>query len=411
MRILILGINFYPELTGIGKYTGEMCAYLAAEGHEVRVVTAPPYYPHWEVQKPYRAGQYRSETWKRARVYRCPLWVPRNLTGLKRVVHLGSFTLSSLLPMLMQIGWRPQLVIGIAPAIASAPVALLVARLCGSRAWLHIQDFELDAAFNLGLLSSATIGMRILAALEHYLVGAFDTVSTISDRMCERLLAKGVASGKIVLFPNWVDTEQIYPLDRCGNPFRQLLGLQESDTALLYSGNMGQKQGLEIIVEAARLAQHIPHIHFVLSGEGSARSSLVAMAEGLSNVHFLPIQPQEELNSLLNLADIHLLPQRADAADLVMPSKLTGMLASGRPVIATAHADTEIGHVLAECGVLAPPGDAHALIDRIAALVDSPEEMARLGRLGREYAVRNLDRQGVLARFTETASRLGQQKA
>ena len=399
MRILILGINFAPVLIGIGKYTGEMAAYLADKGHDVRVVSAPPYYPHWEVQKPYRAGRYRREDWQGVRIVRCPLWVPGRISGFKRVIHLASFSFSSLLPMLWQVGWRPQTVIAVAPAISSAPTALLVARLCGARAWLHIQDFEVDAALNLGLLSSPSISVRFLCAMERDLLRRFDTVSTISGRMCGRLRAKGVSEQKIVLFPNWVDTDQVYPLGQKPNPYRQALGLSESDQVLLYTGNMGQKQGLEIIIEAARQMAHAPHLHFVLCGDGAERASLVARAAGLRNVHFLPTQPPEKLNTLLNLADIHLLPQRADAADLVMPSKLTGMLASGRAVIATVDPGTEIAEVLRECGVITPPGDAQALANRISELLNSPEEMARLGRLARQFALRALDKNAVLEQF------------
>ncbi len=399
MRILILGLNFFPELTGIGKYTGEMAAYLAGKGHEVRVVTAPPYYPYWAVQKPYRAWRYQQETCEGVRVYRCPLWVPKKISGLNRVLHLGSFALSSLPPVLMQIAWRPQRVLTVIPAISTAPIGLLAARLCGAKAWLHVQDFEVDAALNLGLLPSETLGMRMIRAVERDLLRAFDVVSTISNRMCERLAAKGVSAEKTVLFPNWVDTEQIHPVEPSPNPYRELLGLSTTDMVLLYSGNMGQKQGLEIIVEAARLMQSVPRVHFVLSGDGAERSALVGQASGLSNVHFLPIQPVEKLNLLLNLADIHLLPQRADAADLVMPSKLTGMLASGRPVIATAEPHTEVARALEQCGVLTPPGDARALADCILELVNSPAEMRRLGQSAREYAVSNLDKNSVLAQF------------
>jgi colanic acid biosynthesis glycosyl transferase WcaI len=399
MRILILGINFFPEQTGIGKYTGEMGAYLASKGHHVRVVTAPPYYPHWSVQRPYNAWRYQRETWQGVQVYRCPLWVPKNISGIKRILHLGSFALSSLPIVLMQLPWRPQLVICVAPALSSAPVALLLARACGAAAWLHIQDFEVDAALNLGMLESAGGKARILRGLERLLLRAFDRVSSISGRMCARLRDKGVMPERIVLFPNWVDTQAICPTEQGVNPYRQVLGLKDTDRVLLYSGNMGQKQGLDILLETARLLQPRRDISFVLCGDGVERPRIVAQAEGLANVRFLPVQPVEKLNSLLNLAAIHLLPQRADAADLVMPSKLTGMLASGRPVIATASPGTEIAEVLDGRGIVTPPGDARSLANCISELLDSPEEMARLGQAARQFAVAMLDKNAVLSRF------------
>jgi colanic acid biosynthesis glycosyl transferase WcaI len=408
MRILILGINFFPELTGIGKYTGEMSAYLAARGHDVRVVTAPPYYPQWAVQQPYSAWRYESEIWQGVRVYRCPLWVPGRISGLTRVVHLASFSLSSIPPMLAQISWHPELVLAVAPAILSAPAALFVARVCGSKAWLHVQDFEIDAALSLNVMSAPSSLARILCAVERYLLRSFDRVSTISERMCERLTAKGVPAQKIVHFPNWVDTQQVFPSQPDGNPYRQILGLSEHDQVLLYSGNMGQKQGLGILLEAAQLLADASRVHFVLCGDGAERAPLVERARGMSNVHFLATQPLEKLNTLLNLADLHLLPQRADAADLVMPSKLTGILASGKPVIATANAGTEIANVLKDCGAITPPGDAQALASRIRELLGSAAEMARLGRSARQLALTMFDKNEVLSRFASCVESLGQ---
>ena len=144
MRVLIVGINFHPELTGIGKYTGELAAYLDGRGHQIRVITTPPYYPHWQVQPGYRGWQYRQEKWQGVWVFRCPLWVPRRLSGIKRLLHLLSFALTSFPVLLGQCSWRPNLILCIAPTFFNAPFALFTARLSGAKAWLHIQDFELD---------------------------------------------------------------------------------------------------------------------------------------------------------------------------------------------------------------------------------------------------------------------------
>jgi len=398
MRLLIVGINFHPELTGIGKYTGEMAAYLAETGHEVRVVTAPPYYPWWQVQPPYHWMQYRRETWRGVEVYRSPLWVPRRVSGVKRLVHLASFALFSAPLLLWQIRWKPDVVLAVAPALSAAPLALLTARLSGAKAWLHIQDFEVDAALGLGILPSQGAVLHLLLALERRLLRAFDVVSTISRRMCNRLWEKGVAERKIMFFPNWVDTNAIFPLGAGGgNLYRQMLGLKPEDIVILYAGNMGQKQGLEVLIEAAQRLRDAPGLHFVLCGDGAVRSSLEASARGMPNVHFLPLQPVEHLNLLLNMADIHVLPQRADAADLVMPSKLTGMFASGKPVVATAHPGTEVAQVIRETGVLVPPEDASALAAALNVLAKDPQRRAALGKQGRAFACEHYAREKVLA--------------
>lgn len=411
MKILLYGINFAPELTGIGKYTGEMAAWLAARGHQVRVITAPPYYPAWQVSPGYSASRYTTEQWQGVTVLRTPLWVPAQPGGAKRLLHLASFALGSLPVLLRQWFWRPDVVWVVEPPLFCAPAAALLARLVGGKAWLHIQDYEVDAAFDLGLLKGAALRRSVVAA-EGWLMRRFHRVSTISGRMLGRAQAKGVDAARLVSFPNWVDISAIQPL-RGPSPYRAELGIAADAVVALYSGNMGGKQGLEILAEAARLlgtsnkgvqaaqgAESGPPVQFVLCGNGAGRADLVARCQGLANVLFLDLQPMERLGDLLGLADIHLLPQRADAADLVMPSKLTGMLASGRAVVATAHPHTELGRVVAQhCGVVVPPEDAAALAQAIRTLAADAPRRAQLGTSARAYALAELDRDAVLARF------------
>lgn len=398
MRILIYGINFSPELTGIGKYTGEMAAWLAARGHQVRVVTAPPYYPDWRVWAGFSGWRYQvaDEAGGSLRVVRCPLWVPARPAGLTRLLHLASFALSSLPVLLGQWRWRPEVVFVVEPPLFCAPGALLLARLCGAKAWLHIQDFEVDAAFDLGLLSGARLQRMVLAG-ERWLLRRFDRVSTISRRMLALAQAKGVAAECLVLFPNWVDVLAIQPGgpkigagETAPHALRAELQIEPTALVALYSGNMGKKQGLEILAEAATRLRNAAGLVFVFCGNGVGRADLVAHCAGLPNVRFLDLQPLARLGELLTMADIHLLPQRADAADLVMPSKLTGMLASGRPVVATARADTELANAVAGCGVVTPPGDAAAFAAAITALAQDAPLRARLGAAARDYAVCHL---------------------
>jgi colanic acid biosynthesis glycosyl transferase WcaI len=146
MRILIYGINFYPELTGIGKYSGELSDWLSQHGHEVRVVTAPPYYPAWKISDGYSTTKWSKEFWGDCKIFRCPIWVPKNPTGLKRLIHLASFVLTSLPIILAQLFWRPDLIWVVEPPLFVSPIAYLGAKLCGSKTVLHIQDYEIDAA-------------------------------------------------------------------------------------------------------------------------------------------------------------------------------------------------------------------------------------------------------------------------
>lgn len=394
MRILLVSANFAPEPVGIGKYSGEMAEWLAAQGHELRVVCAPPYYPAWRVDPAWRWPPYRHENWRGVRVWRAPLWVPGRPGGLKRVLHLASFALASLPCLLRQWAWRPEVVVVVAPALLCAPMAWLTARATGAHAWLHVQDFEVDVALQMGLLRQGPL-RRLALGLESWLLRRFDTVSTISNRMREHLHRKGVPPERTRRFPNWADVRAVRPL-QAPSAYRAELGLRSGARVALFSGSWSAKQGLETVVQAARALAHRPDIVFVVCGQGAMRAELEAAAREQANLRLLPLQPLERLGELLGLADAHLLPQSLAAEDLVLPSKLTNMLASGRPVVATCREGSELAEVLGHCGVVVPPGDALALARAIEALMDDPARREALGRQAREHAERHIDREAVL---------------
>ncbi len=476
MRILIHGLNFAPELIGVGKYTGEMAHWLAARGHEVRAVTAPPFNPEWKVASGYSAWRYRRERYLyrsvgaqtrtlsaaaamgggaassrsisfafetgcpdprdintdnnqsdnnqspptnpacagSLTVLRCPLWVPPHPSAIKRVLHLASFALTGFPAMLGQVSWRPDVVIAIEPTLLCAPAALIAAKLGRAKAWLHVQDFEADAGFQLGLLQSPALRSAV-GWLEKKSMSACDRVSTISEKMLAQLESKRVRPSARFLFPNWVDTKKIFPSKR-PSPLRAELGIAAGEIVALYSGTMARKQGLEGLAQVAGLLAERPGLRFVFCGDGPGRPMLAELTAHLGHVQWIPLQPFERLNDLLNLADIHLLPQKAGAADLVMPSKLTGMFASGRPVVATSAQDTQLaqtvqgrgikGGGIEGRGIVVEPDDPAAFAEAITALADSPSLRESLGRNAREYAVSELGKEIILAKFERELSLL-----
>jgi colanic acid biosynthesis glycosyl transferase WcaI len=396
MRILMVGINYAPDLVGVAKYNTELCETLASFGHEVRVVTAPPYYPEWRVPESYRRWSYSAETINNVHIKRAPIYVPGTPTGTKRLLHHASFALTSAWPLISESArWRPDLIFSVAPSLMSAALAARVARSIGAFSWLHVQDFEIDAAFDLGLLKHR--GLRNpMITVERRILQSFDRVSTISPHMAARLQYKGVQAEKIREVRNWTDNLQISPSSR-NTSFREELCRDSSDFVGLYSGTMSNKQGLDLIIEAAKeLEQTSPQIRFVLCGEGPHKAELQSLATGLKNIHFLGLQTNERIAELLSTADFHLIPQKAEAADLVLPSKLGGILATGRPVIVMADPGTGLADEVVGTGLLVPPGNVRALADAARQLKDNPDLCNTLGATARKRALQRWDRTTIL---------------
>jgi colanic acid biosynthesis glycosyl transferase WcaI len=285
-------------------------------------------------------------------------------------------------------------VIVIEPSFLNSFVALAAARIAGAKAWLHVQDLEIDLAFDLGQLRH---GRRIAEAIERWVMRRFDGVSTISDGLVERLRAKGVP--KPLLLPNWFDPNELVPGP---SRLRRQLAMRESETVVMFAGTLGAKQGIESIIHAARLLETEMQLSFVIAGEGPSKAELERLAHGLRNVRFLPLQPPEGLNDLLNCADIHVLPQQPAAAGLVLPSKLIGMLASGRPVVACTKRDSEIARLVSGCGLIVEPGDAQALARALLTLANHKVERLRLGQSARRVALANFSKEEILPRWDAT---------
>lgn len=403
LKLLVIGINYTPDLIGIAKYTTELCEELTRRGHEVEAVTAPPYYPDWRIPDEYRGRRRRREVLNGVSIWRAPIYVPATPSGFSRLLHLASFAISSLpLALTRAAKLRPDHVLCVAPAMFSAPAALVAARFAGAKSWLHVQDFELDAAFELGLLrgrAARGVGERI----ERALLRRFDLVSTISPKMVERLRAKGVPPGRALEIRNWVNVNEIRPEVSSDTPLRRELGIAQDTLILLYSGNMAAKQGLEVIAQAAESIETArPGAMFLLVGNGPLRSRLEALCQARKNVRFMDLQPTDRVAEVLASADVHLLPQRIEAADLVLPSKLAPMLSSGRPIAAMAPAGSSLAQELEGAGLATDPADPDAWIAAITRLIDDPLQRRQLGAGGRIKALKRWNRESVLDQI-ETA--------
>jgi len=398
MKILLYGINYSPELTGIGKYSGEQARWLAGQGHEVRVVTAPPYYPQWQVGEGYSSWRYRTEQDDGVTVIRCPLYVPRQPGMLTRLLHLVSFSTSSCLAVLGQLRWKPDLVILVVPTLFCAPQALLLAKLSGARSVLHIQDYEVDAMFGLGIGGSSYV-RRLAFGIERWLLRRFDRVSTISSGMLDKARGKGVNGQRLLFFPNWSETARFRQVLR-SHALLERLGVPAGTRVLLYSGNIGEKQGLELILDAAQAYADRADLVFLIVGQGTGKARLLdrVQRDGLRNVLFAPLQAYDDLPALLASADAHLVIQKRGVADAVLPSKLTNILAVGGNAIITADPDTTLGRLCEEhpgIAVLIEPESVAALNAGIERVLGLPVR----NNVALNYAKEFLDKEHILQRF------------
>lgn len=401
MKILLYSINFYPELTGIGKYNGEMAVWFQAADSQVDVVTSPPYYPAWQVVTPYE-NKFLEEKLSGVTVLRCPLYVPKALSTVKRILHLASFAVSSIVGLWQARRFKPDVVLMVEPTLFCAPAGLLFAKLMGAKTVLHVQDYEIDAMLGLGLMDSGVLP-RLAHSIETWFMRRYDRVSTISNSMMRLAIRKGVDQRNVIFFPNWVDTEFISP-DADKDHFRQLWDIPATTKVVMYSGNMGKKQGLELVLQAALALRDRKDLLFLLVGQGAAKDDLVAQTKsmGLTNVRFEPLQDYIYLPALLVLPDVHLVVQKKGAADVVLPSKLTGILSAGGHALITAESETELGILCQQhpgIGTCVEPESLPAFLNGLEQLLATDTRAVNL--VARCYAEEYLNKDAVLARFQQ----------
>jgi colanic acid biosynthesis glycosyl transferase WcaI len=407
MKILICGINYAPDLTGIGKYTGEMGSWLAKNGHSVEVITGMPYYPQWEVSSSYKKRWWHRENVDGVKVYRCPLYVPKKVTSVKRILHEFSFVLSTLPIWIKKLfSQKYDVVISVSPPFHLGIVPLLYSKIRATKIITHIQDLQVDVAKELRMINSPRL-LNTMFAMERMILKGSSAVSTISNVMLKKIEDKGIASSNCLLFPNWVDENIIQPVAK-KDSLRREFGLSQEDKVILYSGNLGEKQGLENIIEAAKYFRDNNSIKFVIVGSGGGEMKLKEMVEEakLTNIRFHPLVSYEKLPALLAMADVHLVLQKKNAADLVMPSKLTSILAAGGCPIVTASEGSTLYKLIRknQLGIVVEPDDHGKLVQGIRFALENSLEKFRNN--ARYYASRYLSKELILKNWETILLRL-----
>jgi colanic acid biosynthesis glycosyl transferase WcaI len=413
MRILIIGLNYLPEATAIGPYTADLAAHLQREGHDVQVSTGFPNAPQWKVWEGYEGRWWMKETIDGIPVTRTYLYVPKQpKKALQRILFDTSFALSALIANLFSP--RADFIIVISPPLQVGLTGWLLGLAHRAPCLLHIQDIVPDAAVAVGALREDSWPVKFAHRLERFIYRRMAGIGVIAPGFRVNLGRKGVPEDKILLFPNYIDTNFIQ-YGAPGNAFRAAHDIPEDAFLAVYSGSVAAKQGLQTFVEAAAELRSDPKMRFLLIGEGPYLDELKSLASRmqLGNLQFLPIQPRETLTRLLAEANALVITQQKAVADVVFPGKLLYYMASGRPVVVAVSADSETGTFVAEnqIGLVVPPEEPASLAKALLHLRDHPEDAAALGSNGRRVCSTGFGRDMVLARFVGHINRLVDEKS
>lgn len=411
MHFAFLGINYWPDETGIAPFTTGRCEYLASRGHRVTVFTGFPYYPAWRVPTEYRGHLFSGEIRNGVTIIRSWLYVPARVDSMRRILHEASFTATSLLrAMATTNANRPDVLIVITPPLALSLAAMALARIWKIPYVQHVPDLQPDAAVDLGMLQPGRI-TAMLYGIERMGYRNAALASTLTETMREKIISKGIATDKVVLFSDWARSELFsVPATGGGASFRRSAGLADDDLLVVHAGNMGVKQGLEVILGAAELSRGERKIKYLLIGDGSVREHLQERARSMSldNVKFMPLLPDSQFLDMLAASDISLVTQQKSVADIVFPSKVITLSSSARAVIASVSKGSEVARVLkeADAGELVAPEDPSSLHDAIMALRADQSRRMTLGANGRKFAERFWHKENTLAVLESTLLRV-----
>lgn len=392
LRVLAVGINFGPEHIGIAPYTTQLCEHLAARGDTVTVLTGVPHYPSWTVQPRDRFRMRRTERSGRLEVRRLRHHVPRRQSALRRALYELTFAAQV---AAQRPAERPDVVLAVVPSLLSAAVAARLARRSGVPLVLWVQDLMGRAADQSGVDGGSAVA-EVVGRVESWLLRRAQRIVVLNAHFAAHARAVGVAPERLRVQPNWTHLGPASTADPAAT--RARLGWRPDESVVLHTGNMGFEQGLENVIDAARLADRRAGVtagnrmRFVLMGDGSQRPELQERGCGVRSLDFRPPAPESEYADVLAAADVLLVNERPSDVDMRPPSKLTSYLHAGRPVVAAAP---DLGGAAAQVrrsgvGVVVTPGDPAALLDAVDGLATDPAAMAAMGAAGRAYAAEYL---------------------
>lgn len=383
MRILIMGQHYAPEEVSGAVLARELADGLLARGHQVTFVTGAPSYPLGEVFQGYRNSILSRETLGGVRVIRVWSYISPSKSFWSRILNYGTFSLMALFGGLA--AGRVDALMSASPPLPLGLSAWLVSRIRRIPWLLRVEDLYPETAVSAGVLRNR-FAIRFFEWMESFIYRKATHISLISDTFRRKLIAKGIAPGKLSVLPVWADPHLIRPMQK-ENDFRRAHGL-EGKFVLLYSGNLGHNSALEDVIEAAVLLKDRPDLVFVIIGEGVKKESLRGRASqmGLKNIRFLPYQPREAYAGILASADMSLVTLNSGASNNSLPSKTFNIMASARPILAVADRNSEVARLVqdADCGVVVPPGEPGLLVETITKLQTLSKQLEGWGANGRQ---------------------------
>ena len=380
-----------------------MSAWLLSKNIPQIVVTSFPYYPEWQIKKPYKGRWYKKEIHHNGSliIYRCPIYVPMNPSGMQRILHEFSFLISSGLLLLTLLFKRKFFrIVCIAPPFHLGLNAILIKFLTGVPYSYHIQDLQVQAAKNLKMIESSFL-LGIMERLQRFIYKNANQISTISHSMAEEI--KNATLKEIVHFPNWVDCSKFYPISNT-DFIKEKYGILPHKKILLYAGSVGKKQGLELLLDITPHFKEDSDLVFIISGSGPYLEEIKRTANDrkINTIHFLNTIPENEFNAFLNMADIHLIPQKIGTSNLLMPSKLGPILSTGGLALVCVESNTELGQLISKnkMGLVAEAENKESIISQITYFLEN--DNAELKVNARNYALNNLNKDKVLQKHFQT---------
>jgi colanic acid biosynthesis glycosyl transferase WcaI len=384
MRLAILCPHFAPDLAPTGVVITRIVEELAALGHRLDVVTALPWYQHHKVEPEWGGRPVRTEITAWGTVTRVHPFPTDKRSIPRRALAFGGF--SALAGAYGLRGGRADGVLAMSPPLTLGLTGRLLATARRAPLVFNIQDVFPDVAIELGAITNDRV-IEAARRLERTSYRAADAVTVLSEDLRENVAGKlpPEERAKVRVIPNFVDTTAITPQDRMTS-YRRQLGIG-TETVVMYAGNVGLSQSLELILAAAEKLTHREDIVFVVNGGGSARPDLERRAMGMTNVRFADYQPKERLGEVLATGDVHVVPLKRGLARSSVPSKTYSILAAARPLVASVDLGTEVARVVerAGSGVAVAPEDPAAFLDAVASLVDDPDRRATMGAAGRAF--------------------------